>query len=131
MSENQLISSQRFADHRKECIQNSKRRLGLSHTGGDSRYGGKRQRQATAQAERQIHATNVCTRTLATRTQQFSACWSIYGKSSTREDKSSKWLHPANPPIMTILWCCFAAGVDAGLLRSVRKGQQKRRTVWS
>ena len=33
--------------------------LGLSHTGGDSKYGGKRRRWATAQAERQIHATNV------------------------------------------------------------------------
>ena len=38
---------------------------GPSHTGGDSRYGGKRRRQASAQAERQMHATNVCTCTLA------------------------------------------------------------------
>ena len=35
---------------------------GPSHTGGDSRHGGKRRRHATAQAERQIHATNVCPR---------------------------------------------------------------------
>ena len=33
----------------------------------------KRQRQATAQAERQIHATNVCTRTLATHVHSSSA----------------------------------------------------------
>ena len=37
--------------------------LGPSHTGGDSRHGGKCRRQATVQAERQIHATNVCIRT--------------------------------------------------------------------
>ena len=58
-------------------------------TGGDSRYGGKRRRQATAQAERQIHAASVCTRTQATHTQQFSVRSSMYGKVSRREDKSS------------------------------------------
>ena len=47
------------------------------------------------------------------RTQQFSARCSMYSKASTREDKSSKWLHPASLPIKTIIWCCFAAGVDA------------------
>ena len=46
--------------------------LDLLHT-GDSRYGGKRQRQTTAKAERQIHATNVCTRTLATHVHSSSA----------------------------------------------------------
>ena len=47
--------------------------LGLSHTGGDLRYGGKRRRQATAQAERQLHTANVCTRTLATHVHSSSA----------------------------------------------------------
>ena len=46
---------------------------GLPHTGGDSRYGGKRRRQARAQAERQIHATNVCARSLATHLHSSSA----------------------------------------------------------
>ena len=64
------------------------------------------------------------------RTQQFSARCSIYGKASTREDKLSKWLHPASPPIKTITWWCFAAGVDAVKLRSEEKAN-KRRTVWS
>ena len=46
---------------------------GLSHTDGESRCGGKRRRRATAQAERQIHATNVCTRTPATQVHSNSA----------------------------------------------------------
>ena len=104
---------------------------GLPHIGGDSRYGGKPRCQATAQAERQIHATNVCTRTLATHVHSSRARCSIYGKASTREDKSSKWLHPASPPIKTIIWCCFAAGVDAVMLRSEEKANKRRRTVWS
>ena len=48
-------------------------RYRLSHTGGDSRYNRKRQCQATAQAERHIHITNVCTRTLATHAHNSSA----------------------------------------------------------
>ena len=63
-----------------------------------------------------------------TGTQQFSARCFIYSKTSTREDKSSKWLHPASPP--TIICWCFAAGVDAVMLRSEVKAN-KRRTVWS
>ena len=70
-----------------------------------------------------LHTSNI-------RTQQFSARCSIYGKELTREDKSSKWLHPASPPIKTIIWWCFAAGVDAVMLRSEEKAN-KRRTVWS
>ena len=54
---------------------------GPSHSGGDSRYGGKRRRQASAQAERQMHATNVRTRTLATHAHQFSMRCSIHGAS--------------------------------------------------
>ena len=50
---------------------------------------------------------------------------SIYGKASTREDKSSEWLHPASPPIKTIIWWCFAAGVDAVMLRSEEKANKK------
>ena len=46
-----------------------------------------------------------------------------------REDKASKWLHTASPPIKTIIWCCFAAGVDAVMLRveERRKDQQKEK----
>ena len=51
---------------------------GPSYTDGDSRYGNKRRHQATAQAEWQIHATNVCTCTLATHTEQFSMHHFIY-----------------------------------------------------
>ena len=43
--------------------------------------------QVTAQAERQIHATNICTCTQATcntHTEQFCVCCSIYGKVSRR-----------------------------------------------
>ena len=68
-----------------------------------------------------------------TRTQQFiaqfSARCSIYGKTSTCEDKSSIWLHPATPPIKTIIWFCFAAGVDAAVLESGEKANKRRSTV--
>ena len=65
-----------------------------------------------------------------TRTQQFSGRCAIYGKASTREEKSSKWLHPVSSPIKTIIWCSCAAGVDAVMLRSVEKANESRRTVW-
>ena len=87
------------------------------HTVGDSRYGDKRRRQASAQAERQIHATNVCTRTLATHTQQFS--------------KSSKWLHPASLSLKTIICNCFAVGIYVAMLKSEEKVGKRRGTVWS
>ena len=110
-----------------------RRCLSFSHTGGDSRYGGKRRRQATAQAERQIHAINVCTRTLTTHVHSSSARAVPYrAKVSTREDKSSKWFHSASPPNETIVLWCFAAGVDAVMLRSEEEKANKRgRTVWS
>ena len=81
----------------------------------------------TAQAERQIHAANVCPRMLATHGHSSSAraVPYIYGKVSRREDKSSKWLHPASLPIKTIIWYCFAAGVDAAMLKSEEKVQKK------
>ena len=50
----------------------------------------------------------------------------MYGKASTREDKASKWLHPASPPIKTIIWCYFAAGVDAVMLRSEEKANKRK-----
>ena len=65
--------------------------------------------------------------TSSTLTQQFSARCSIYGKASTREDKSSNWLHSASPPIKTIIWWCFAAGVDAVMFRSENIKANKRR----
>ena len=71
-----------------------------------------------------LHTSNI-------RTQQFSARCSIYGKASTREDKSSKWLHPASHPIKTKTRCCFAAGVDAAMSRSEEKANKRRRKVWS
>ena len=92
---------------------------GLSHNGVDLTYGGKRRRQATAQAERQMHATDVCKRTHKL---QLSARCSVYGEVSRREDKSSKWLQPASLPKKTIIWCCFAAGVDTAMYQ----GQQKK-----
>ena len=55
----------------------------------------------------------------------------MYGKASTCEDKSSKSLHPVSPPIKTIIWCCFDAGVDAVMLRSEEKANKRRRMVWS
>ena len=63
------------------------------------------------------------------RTQQFSARCSINGKESTREDKSSKCPHAASSPSKTIIWWCFAAGVDAVMLRSEEKGQQKKNSL--
>ena len=54
--------------------------LSPSHTSGASRCSVRRQRLATAQTARQIHAANVYTRTLAARTLQFRAPCSIYGK---------------------------------------------------
>ena len=66
-----------------------------------------------------------------TRTQQFSARCSIYGTASTREDKAPKWLQTASSPIKTIIWCCFAAGVDAVMLRSKENANKRRRMVWS
>ena len=68
--------------------------------------------------------------TSSTLTQQFSARCSIYGKALTQEDKLSKWLHPASPPSKTIIWCCFAAGVDAVAFRSEQKANKMRRTGW-
>ena len=52
---------------------------------------------------------------------------SIHGKVSRREDKSSKWLHPASLPIEAIIWCCFAAGVDAAMLESEEKAHKKKK----
>ena len=105
--------------------------LGPSHTGGDSRHGGKCRRQATVQAERQIHATNVCIRTPSnTHTEQFSVCCSTYGKVSRHEGKSSKWFHPASLPMETVIWC-FAAGVHVAMLEKAEKAHKRRRTVWS
>ena len=40
---------------------------------------------------------------------------------SRRENKSSKWLHPASLPIETIICWCFAVGVDAATLESEEK----------
>ena len=64
-------------------------------------------------------------------TQQFSVRCSIYGKVSRREDKSSKWLHPASLPIKTIIWCSFADGVKAATLESEEKANKRRRTLWN
>ena len=67
--------------------------FGLSQTGGHSRYSGKHLCQATVQAGWQIQATNVCTHTLATHTQQFSLRCSIYGKSgNTRTNRQSGFI---------------------------------------
>ena len=89
-------------------------------------------RQASAPGDSADRATDTRYRRLYshtsdTLTQQFSARCSIYGKASTREDKSSKWLHPMSSPIKTIIWCCFAAGVDAVMLRSEEKVRQKKK----
>ena len=75
---------------------------GPSRTGCNVRYGGKRRCRASAQAERQIRATNVCTRKLETHSS--SACAVPYnGKVSERKDKSPKWLHPASLSMKTII----------------------------
>ena len=84
--------------------------------GGDARYDDKRLRNVSAAA-----ATDTCNKRLHTHTsnthkEQFSMRCSIHGKVSRREDKSSKWLHPASPPMKTITLCYFAAGVDAAML---------------
>ena len=60
-----------------------------------------------------------------THTELFSMRCSIYCKVERRENKSSEWLHPASPPIETIIWCCFAAGVDAAMLESEEKAQKE------
>ena len=106
--------------------------LGPSHTSGDSKYGGKRRRQATAQAEWQIHATNVCTRTLATYVHSSSAravpyIWqSLHTRVQIVNMTSSS---ESSLPMKTIIWCCFAASVDAVMLRSDEKTNKRRRTV--
>ena len=85
-------------------------------------------RRQLRQSDRYTLPTSV---TSNARTQQFSARCSIHSKASTREDKLSKWLHPASPPIKTIIWWCSAAGVDAVMLRGEEKTNKRRRTVWS
>ena len=77
------------------------------------------------------HYQRLYLHTSNTRTQQFSARYSIYGKASTHKDKLSEWLQPASPLTKTIIWCCFAAGVDAVMLKSEGKANKRRRTVWS
>ena len=84
-------------------------------------------RQASAQAEQQMHATDVCTRTLATHTQLFSVRCSIYGKVSRRDGRSSEWLHPVSLPMKTIIWCCFAADVDVAMLGSEEEAGKRGR----
>ena len=69
--------------------------------------------------------------TSKTHTEQLSARCSLYGKVSRREDKSSKWLHPASLPIKTVIWCCFAAGADAATLESEEKANKRRGTFWN
>ena len=54
-------------------------------------------RQASTPGDSAGRATDtryqrLCSYTSNTRTQQFSARYSLYGKTSTREDKSSKWV---------------------------------------
>ena len=93
-------------------------------------------RQASTPGDRAGRATDTrCQRLYShasnTRTHQFSARCSINSKALTRLDKSSKWLHPASPSIKTITGWCFAAGVDAVMLRSVEKANKRRRTVRS
>ena len=106
--------------------------LGPSHTDVDSKYDGKRRRQASAQAEQQIHATNVCTRTLATHTQQFGVRCSMYDRVSNREGKMSKWLHPASSPRRTSFWwlvvvAVVVAGVDVLMLESGERARKKKK----
>ena len=72
------------------------------------------------------HASNT-----HTHTQQFGARCAIYGKVLRREDKSSKWLHPASLPNETIIWWCFAAGVNVATLESEEKANERIRTFWS
>ena len=96
----------------------------------------KMRRQASTPGDSADRATDTRYRRLYshtsdTRTQQFSARCSIYGKASTREDKSSKWLHPASPPIKTMIWWCFAADVDKVMFRGKEKASNRRRTVLS
>ena len=92
------------------------------------------QRQVSMPGNSADRATNthyqcLYSNTSNTRIQRFSTCCSIYGNASTREDESSKWLHPASPLTSTIIGWCFAAGVDAVMLRSEENGN--KRTVWN
>ena len=103
---------------------------GPSHTGGDSRYSGKCQRQVSVQAERQIHATHTYNDTLATHKEQFSVHCSILSKVLRCESKSSKLLHPVSLLMKVIIWCCFADGAGVAMLKSEEKAS-KRFTFWT
>ena len=74
--------------------------------GGDSRYCGKRRLQATAQAERQIHATNVCTRALATHVHSSSARAVSY-MAKSRDARTNR----QNGFIRRVLWLRWSIGV--------------------
>ena len=90
--------------------------------------GARRQRR---QSDRHTLPTSALAHKQHTRTKQFSARCSIYGKASRREDKSSTWLHPPSLPIETIVWWCFAAGVNAATLESEEKANKRIRTFWN
>ena len=70
------------------------------------------------------------THTSNTHTRKFRVRCSVYGKVSRREDKSSKWLQPASLPKKTIIWCCFANGIDTAMLEWEEKASKRRITVW-
>ena len=42
-----------------------------------------------------------------------------------------KMVSSSESSIKTIIWCCFAAGVDAVMLRSEEKANKRRRTIRS
>ena len=95
--------------------------LGPSHTGSNSRYGNKYRHQATVQAERQIHTTNLCIRTQATHAAVPCVPFHL-GKVSRCEGKLSTFLHPASLPMKKmIILCCFAAGVDIAMLEMKKR----------